>query len=50
MIRRAECAKVPSAVERMEAGVEELGAVADVVQPRSGDEQLGVLLAEQPRE
>jgi hypothetical protein len=36
-------AQVPGAVERMKAGLDQLGRVADVVQPRSGFEQIGVI-------
>jgi len=35
-------AKVPGAVELVQAGGGEVGGVADVVQPRGGFEQLGV--------
>lgn len=41
-VRRAESAEVTGAVEWVEASVEELGAVTDVVEPRRGHEQLGV--------
>jgi len=36
-------AKVPRAVERMESGDGEPGGVADIVQLRRGDEQVGIV-------
>jgi hypothetical protein len=36
-------AEVPGAVERMKAGLGQLGGVADVMQPRGGFEQIGVI-------
>ncbi len=38
-----DVAEVPGAVERMKAGLDQLGRVADVMQPRGGFEQIGVL-------
>ena len=42
-IGEVRVAQVPSAIERMKAGLDQLGRVADVMQPRGGFEQIGVL-------
>ena len=36
-------AQVAGAVERVKSGVDQIGRIADVMQPRGGDKQIGVL-------
>ena len=41
--------EVSGSVERMEAGVDQLGGVADVMEPGSGFEQVGILAEDRPK-
>ncbi len=42
-VGEVDVAQVPGAVQRMKAGLDQLGQVADVMQPRGGFEQVGIL-------